>query len=78
MPIIETDGAGPAPSGSASNGITEQEKKKKRPPETTLFALQAKQVKLLETQTVQLERIGDLLSERNTIEKEKLDLMKHN
>ncbi|XP_035715953.1 uncharacterized protein LOC118439046 [Folsomia candida] len=53
-------------------------KQTKRPLETTLFALQAKQVKLLETQTMQLAQIVDLLAERNSIEKEKLQIMKNN
>lgn len=56
----------------------EEAKKHNRPSQTTLYTLQAKQVKLLETQTVQLERIGDFLEDRNKIEKEKLEIMKRN
>lgn len=47
----------------------------KRRPETTLYSLQAKQVKLLEAQSEQLTRIGNLLEERNRIEQEKLSKM---
>ncbi|OXA54283.1 t-SNARE domain-containing protein 1 [Folsomia candida] len=57
--------------------IPKPKKQVKRSAETTLFALQAKQVKLLEVQTEQLARIGDLLAQRNSIEQAKLELMKN-
>ena len=45
----------------------------RRSSENTLYAFQAKQVKLLESR--ELKRIGDLIEKRNLIEAEKLKIM---
>jgi len=50
--------------------------KRSRPPHTTLYNLQEKQVDLLSKQMKELSRIADLLQERNSIEREKLILKK--
>jgi hypothetical protein len=70
--------ATPEDAASSSRSSEENEKIKrpmKRGPETTLYALQDKQVRLLEGQTRELRRIGDLMQERNEIEEKKLNLM---
>jgi hypothetical protein len=69
------------PTPSASNRFThsaaakDYDKNRKRAPETTMYALQAKQVRLMEEQLRELKRIGDLMKERNAIEVKKLSVM---